>query len=579
MLIPTEREKFKISMIDERTFKAEVVFKSDDVDLLELPKVLKEIKDRISVEFNIPFSQLRYQRLLEKRVFPDGLIALLEIIRTTISSGKPILKFCGATLRTGRTIENMILLADVFPFSEKGAPNTQEAVLELLQQNKIKPDFINHQALKETIELLSREGNPIEDIMLAQGVLPEVGQDARLDFNFQMQFDRQGLKEFLSSRKAKKGDILCQKHPRTMGEKPGRNLFGEEIKSMQGRDFTLKAGQGTILSDDKTKIFAEHDGVVVVRKEETRISDLGYIQTYPCEIQLRIDPLVVMESSRTVEIVTKDSVEVQGHLLPDSNIISEGEVYIHGDVLPNSKIHAADDVYIQGSIYQGSIVSSKGIQTGSKVNKSVLSAKGKIRIKGAVRNTQIYGEEVEVGTMVGSVIIAARKAIVHAVEMDESEVMSEIQVGIKAYKKMKIKENQEFIDYLDGDLGKMKNLFSEEIVEDLTYANTELMFLRFAKKYSHKRKISNEHLTASKQLLESVPSLKVILKEKRDENNRLETEMESEAALPAVVIIKEKIQSPVRIQIDSARTQLAPGDNGQFYRIEDKIIRKPLDPE
>ena len=580
MLIPADKDNIRITMVNESTFEAEILFQnSDELDDMELPKILKEIKGNISNKFNIPISQLKYNKMLNKSLGPGGFTATLEIVRIASSQGKPILKFCSATLPNGRTIDNMILLVDLFPLDENGEPNTEESVLKMIHQSGVKPDFVDRDALKQAISTLQGEGVPVEDVMVAKGILPEVGVDARLDFNFPLQPAPMKLREFVSARKAKPDDILCVKIPRTVGEKSGCNLFGEEVKPIAGKDFLFKAGQGTKLSQDQTKIIAQVEGVVVIRKEETQISDMGYSRGFPKEVLLRIDPLVVVESSRTVEIVTKDSVEVQGHLMPDSNIISEGEVYIRGDVQKNSKIHAADNIYIEGSIDNSSLLSSKDIQVSEKVDQSVLSARGRIRIGGTVKNTRLFGEEVEIDRVVSSTIIAGRKAVVHFVESDETEMLSEIHVGIAAYRKMKIHENKEFIEYLEGDLSKMRTFFGESIVKDLTYANTELMFIMFTRIASHGKKLTQQQLEALKQLMESVPSLKLVLREKRKENQRLEQELHSGVTMPAVVVIKERLQSPVRIQIDSTKTQLATGESGVYRRRGDNIIREDLPPE
>jgi uncharacterized protein (DUF342 family) len=364
-----------------------------------------------------------------------------------------------------------------------------------------------------------------------------------------------------------------------MGKKSGYNLFGEEILPIPGRDFILQAGNGTRLSPDRMKIFADAEGAIVVRKEETKVSTMGYTEAFPREVHLRIDPLVVVEALRTVEIVTKNSVEVKGDLHPNSNIVSDGEVYVAGDVGANTKIHAQDDIIIQGNVEQGTVISSKNIFTGGAVSLSTLSAKGSVKVEGLIKNSQVWGQEVEVERLNNSTVVAEKRAIIRSVESDEANILSEIRVGVKAYNQMRINENNEFILFLRGDLRKLRDLFGKEVVEDTTYSNTELMFLKFVKLYGRTKALKETKLESLREVFDSIPSVKIMINEKNKENEKLKVEMSKEKKVPGSVIIYEKIESPVLIQINSSKTEFAPGEGGKFALKEGQVVKEELDQE
>ena len=569
-------KSFQIYTVDREIFHVEVILESAQSELEILSKLLKSIKESISSEYDVPQARLKYRKILDKKVSPDGVIATLEISCSKSSCGKPVLKFCSAALPNGQSVDNMLLQADIFPYDEGGSKITEDDLMEALKSNNIREEYIDLDAIAAVVKRAEKEGKIIEDIVLAQGITPDVGKDAALEFSFDINPDRGSVKQYLGSRKAKKGDVLCIKHPRIIGRNPGSNLFGEPIDPVSGRDFQLIAGNGTRLTEKGTRILADQDGVAIVRQDETKVSSLSYSKSFPREVQLRIDPVQTVESTRTVEIITKDSVEVKGSLKENSNIITEGEVYILGDVESQAKIHAQDDIIVEGNIDKGSLISSKNIFAGGKVTESTLSAKGIVRVEGAIENTRVFAEDIEIDHLVGSTVVAARRIVIRSIEQDEKDIMNEIRVGIKDYQQMKIEENNEFLDYLNGDLIKMKSFFGTEIVEDLSYSNTELMLLKFAKDASKIGGLSDDQWDASKRLIESIPSLKIMIGEKKKENLGLVKKIETEEDLPGQVVIKEKFDCPVRIQINSVRTDFAPGEGGKFTLEDDHISKEPL---
>lgn len=572
----SEEKPFHIRTDDKDIYHVEVILESTQSELEALSKLLKSVKEEISERYGVPQARLKYRKILDKKVSPEGVVATLEISCDSLSSGKPVLKFCSAALPNGQSIDNMILMADVFPFDENGKKITKENLLATLKANNVGEEYIDFDAVSQSVNLAVGKGEIVEDALLARGVNPEFGVDARLEFSFEINPDRGALKQFLASRKANKGDVLCTKHARIIGRKPGSNLFGETVNPISGWDFQLIAGNGTRLSSDGSKIYADQDGVAIVRQDETKISALAYSKSFPREVQLRIDPVRTVESTKTVEIITKDSVEIQGSLKKNSNIITEGEVYVLGDVEPDAKIHAQDDIIVEGNVERGSLVSSKNIFAGGKVTESTLSAKGVVRVEGTVNNSRVYAENIEIDKIVGSTLVAAKRVVVRTVEQDEKDILSEIRVGIKGYQQMKIEENNEFLDYLNDDVMKMKSFFGNEIVDDLSYANTELMLLKFAKSASKSGGLSKDQWDASKKLIESIPSLKIMIGEKKIENLDLVKKLETDEELPGEVFIKEKFDCPVSIQINSVRTDVAPGDGGRFTLQNGQIRKEPL---
>jgi len=568
-------EKYLIQTDDRELFRVQVNLKSRQSELEILSKLLKSIKDEIHRQYGVPANQLKYRRIIDKQVSPEGIRTTLELSTVKVACGKPVLKLCSIALPNGINIDNMLLQADIFPNDQDDQPLTEEKLKSTLREAGILDEFIDKAAIQRAVEILEADGETMEDVVLAKGLPPEIGEDSRLEFSFKMEPDKGSVKQFMGSRKAHTGDVLCVKHPRTIGVNSGKDLFGKELKPMPGRDFNLIAGMGTKLSEEGFKIYAASDGIAIVKKDDKRVSSLSYTQTFPREVQLRIDPLTVIESSRTVEIVTKDNLEIQGSIQHNSNIIAEGEVFVLGNVEPESKIHSGGDIFIEGNIDKGSLISSKNIFAGGEVTESTLSAKGTVRVEGTLKNSQVIGENVEIDRLVNSTIVAAKRVIIRHIERDEANLLSQIKVGFKEYQMMKVHENHEFLDFLNQDLKKMKDFFGEEIVKDISYANLELMLLKAVKQYSLNMRMDNEKWEAAKKLMESIPSLKIMINDVIAETLELKDKIEKQEAIPGEVIVKEKFNCPIRIEINSVRTDVAPGDSGRFTLSGDNIAKEP----
>ncbi len=75
--------------------------------------------------------------------------------------------------------------------------------------------------------------------------------------------------------------------------------------------------------------------------------------------------------------------------------------------------------------------------------------------------------------------------------------------------------------------------------------------------------------------MESIPSLKIMINEVKSESKELLELIEKQEQIPSEVIIKEKFNCPVRIEINSVRTDVMPVASGKFTLVGDKIINDP----
>jgi len=108
------------------------------------------------------------------------------------------------------------------------------------------------------------------DLNVAEHLPPEKGVDGRVEIEVDMdpdatpkvdEYGRTDYREIKSFVVVKKGQVLAKRYPPSEG-KPGKSVFGEEIKSTIGKDVRLPAGKNTEISKDGQWLSSMREGIV-----------------------------------------------------------------------------------------------------------------------------------------------------------------------------------------------------------------------------------------------------------------------------------------------------------------------------
>ncbi len=177
-------------------------------------------------------------------------------------------------------------------------------------------------------------------VLVAEGVPPENGEDAKVVYNFRtekklnLEEDEKGqvnYKDLNLVENVVAGQLLATKVQATEG-KPGRTVTNKLLEAKEGKDFELEPGKNTELSQDGMSIIATINGQVVLSNEK-----------------VNVEP--IYEVNGDVDIHT-------------GNILFLGTVIVKGSVEDGFSIKAAGDIEVRGS-----------------VGKCLLDAEGNINIK------------------------------------------------------------------------------------------------------------------------------------------------------------------------------------------------------
>ena len=543
-------------------WEVELFIPLDQVSEEILPFKLKQVKELLSSRYNIPQYALQYQNIIQKEIIDEGVITHLRIKRISLEKGKPKFSFQSGISPSGVLYSDIACYADLFLLDEFERILTADRVIMLLKSEGVPEDFIEKETLNRAIQELQETSKPILGVRIAQGIFPDSGQDAEIEFYFHAQPSLENADEYISSRKVKRNDLLCAKTPPTEGKSAGKSVRGRDLPPRKGFDIILEPGKNVRTDMERNKLFAEREGLAVVRREERSFMTAAGEKIIPSKVTARIDPLKIIDASEneTIDLTTRESVEIRGNLKMGSRIISSGEVHIEGTVGENAVIHAADDLFVKGNINKGDLSSDKNIISKGDVKGSRLSASGIVVIDGASVASEVIARDIHIDKIKGGSFTAGHSLTVNTLGADEDGISATICIATRDFLKNKIKENNEFLEAANGNLKRLKELFSENIVREVIPQNVQQMLMKYISRLRKEGKppLSPREVDAYKVLLISIEPLRRLIFEKELENIRLQRQMRQSSLEKKSVVVKEKITAKTKVTIDQKTGVLSP---------------------
>lgn len=307
------------------------------------------------------------------------------------------------------------------PSNEHGELTDVKEILEKLWQNRVTTGIKN----QLIIEILKHRIYN-KSILIAEGIPPQDGQNATIDYNFKKKKKPELMEDFegrVDFRElglidiVKKGDVLAFKIPPTPGI-PGKKVTGEEIKAKDGEDINIPIGRNTQLSPDKITLIAAENGYVVWENDKLNV-----------ETTYSINGDVDM---KTGNIYFVGPVKIKGDVKEGFSVRAEGNIDVWGGV-DNAILWASGDILVYGGIRKGQVYTEGNVNCRFIENARV-EAKGNITVSDAILHSEITsGKSIFVlegrkGAIMGGRIKA--KEEIHAKNIGSmSEVPTLIEVG------------------------------------------------------------------------------------------------------------------------------------------------------
>jgi uncharacterized protein (DUF342 family) len=236
-------------------------------------------------------------------------------------------------------VENsMKALLTVMAPGPGGCDLTFDYYMSLLTQNRvyygIKEDFLKNFADRPVYR---------EAVVVAEGLKPNNGRDAYIQYNFETDQNKVKIKEEANGRvdfknlnviqNVVKGQPLAKKVPAEKGV-PGKNLIGEPLPAADGRDIAIPTGDNVSIAEDGQTVIAGINGQVVMVRDKINVEPVY-------EVKGNVD-------TRTGNIDFLGSVVVTGNVADGFSVKAAGNIEVRGTV-EGADLEAVGDI----TIHQG----------------------------------------------------------------------------------------------------------------------------------------------------------------------------------------------------------------------------------
>lgn len=310
---------------------------------------------------------------------------------------------------------------------------------------------VDEDAINNILSEVDETGCPVSDATIARGRAPIHGKDAFLRFEIEIgpiagkelangRIDFRERRMFVA---VDKNQHIATKIPPTFGTS-GKNLFGDEIRPIEGRDIAIQ------VSDDAQ--YLEEEGIIV--------STAPGIVSIVNENSIRVSAKQKIEGNidfSTGNIRSQNAVEVSGSVQPEFQVSCKGDLVI-GENIDCAIVSTQSNLVVKGGIIgREARVRVHGDADISYIERGQLIARGDV----VLRSNAYYGK-VQVGgdllcpdnvKLIGGTVVVGGSIHVGQVGSDAADPMT-IAVGVnprrfKRYNEMK-KEYFELVSQLQG---------------------------------------------------------------------------------------------------------------------------------
>ncbi|MGB9779323.1 DUF342 domain-containing protein [Caldanaerobacter sp.] len=365
----------------------------------------------------------------------------------------------------------------------EGIIPTQEEILRVLASYKV-----IYGIKLNIVEEICRNPQNAKYVLVAEGKKPVNGEDGKIVFMIDIHssttpkiledgtVDYKNLNLF---KNVKKGQIIAQRIPPTQGE-PGKNVFGEPIPAIKGKDVRLPLGKNTYIEGDN--LIAAVDGHIVAVNNKVEVRTLLEVK----EVDTSVGNIKTVASVKiTGNVKSGFVVESEGNIeifgvVEAATIIAKGNINIHKGIQGGGKAKIIAEGNVTARYFQNCSVEAGGDVFGEAIIYSDVKAGGNVKLLG--NKSQIIGSRVVAGREIYAAIVGSKMG-----------TYTELQVGIIPQKRLKIAELIYQIEENRSAMEKLRKIISylekfeklppekqeikekaEKSLEELSYTNHHL---------------------------------------------------------------------------------------------------------
>ena len=437
------------------------------------------------------------------------------------------------------------------PPGDGGADLSADMIIAFLKNNRVVAG-IDEKRIGEFVD------SPIykQNYLVAEGIKPQDGADARIVYNFETDRSKIRLKESAAGKvdfkelnlvqNVVEGQPLAQKILAERG-KAGKTVTGKCLEAKSGRDIPLPLGKNTKLAEDGVTIIAETNGQVLILNNK-----------------INVEPILNIEgdvSLKTGNIMFLGTVFISGNVEDGFSVKASGNIEVKGTV-GKSELDAEGDIVVsqgiagkgEGFIRSGKTIWSKFIEnTRVEAGEFVIVSDGIINSQvNANRKILCQGKR---AAIIGGVLSAAEE--IHAKTLGSYGGASETVLNVGFDPRSK--------DRFDS-LSNNKLIAEKELEEVQLNFNTLLNLKKQKKDFPEDKELALKKLGERQYILQTeLEEIDMELKQIQDYLNTLKTRGKVSASV--------KVFAGVKIVIRDTSEDVRTDCKATTFYLENGLIR------
>lgn len=300
--------------------------------------------------------------------------------------------------------------------------SNQQIILLLTEKHKASPSIIDSDAIDEALKLLN-DGYIIEDVTVCKGTPPVNGRNAVIEYLFErpsvkpklLPNGRVDYREFTKFAFVKKDQLVIRRTPATKG-KAGRDIAGNTIKPVEGKDRNVEVVDGVYANLEKTEFRSKYNGHVILADDTVTVLPL-----------LQVDGDVDM---RIGNIRFEGTIHITGNV-QSGFIIDADDIIVEG-IVENAELNARNTIVIRrgikGTISKGFVKAGGNISIGYCENARISSG-GELSIEKYCYNSLIEAN---------NVMAAGKDAVISGGTIKAFSTIRVSKIGSKSSGKMEV---------------------------------------------------------------------------------------------------------------------------------------------
>lgn len=285
-------------------------------------------------------------------------------------------------------------------------------VIDSLMRFQIRPKCILKTAVQKLCEAFQVGADLPSTVLVAQGVPPKAGSNARVVACFDAEIKAGALREDdsidLRERNVVvsigKGEPIVEKVLPTRGV-PGCDVLGKEIKAEDGVDIPLEIGKGIEQKKEEGKLvyFASIAGNIVQKGNSFSVVEVcaikGDVDYSTGNITVKTDIVIEGSVSPGFTVRADGNVKIKESVGAGALVVAKGNLHVgKGIIGENTRIVAYGDIYAQ-FVQDAELIAKGNIIIGSYMFNGLARAGGSVVVK-----KSFSGQD---GKVIGGVVIAS----------------------------------------------------------------------------------------------------------------------------------------------------------------------------